>query len=128
MPSSKNKILLADDEKDILDIYQEKLAMSGYEVISTEQGAKVLSLALKHQPDLILLDIMMPDIDGYQVIKALKDNIKTKKIPVIMLSNLGHGDAIQKGIMTGADDYIVKVNYTPQELVEKVSIFFKNKK
>ena len=117
------KIIIADDEKDILSIYHDKFALSGFNVISTDKGKAVFDLAIKHQPDLILLDIMMIDTDGYKVVKQLKTSQKTKHIPVIMLSNLGHGEAIEKGILNGADDYIVKVNYTPQEIVEKVNIF-----
>lgn len=128
MTNQKIKILIVDDEADILAIYQEKFSLEGYEVEVTDKGKKVIALAKKFKPKLILLDIMMLDTDGYKVIKQLKTDKITKKIPVIMLSNLGHGEAIEKGIINGADDYIVKVNYTPKEIVEKVNIFLKDHK
>jgi DNA-binding response OmpR family regulator len=128
MSDNKIKILIVDDEKDILVIYHDKFTRSGFEVISTDKGSEAMELAKNNQPDLILLDIMMPDTDGYQIIKNLKEFYLTKQIPVIMLSNLGYGEAIQKGIIAGADDYIVKVNYTPAELVEKVKNFLKKNK
>mgnify|MGYP005838023737 CR=1 FL=1 len=123
MVKKDKKIIIADDEKDILSIYHDKFSLSGFDVVSTDKGKAVFDLAVKHQPDIILLDIMMIDTDGYKVVKKLKTTQKTKNIPVIMLSNLGHGEAIAKGILNGADDYIVKVNYTPQEIVEKINIF-----
>jgi len=67
----------------------------------------------------------MKDVDGYQVIKKFKTKKDTRDVPIVMLSNLGHGEAIEKGILSGADDFIVKINYTPEEVVEKVRMFFK---
>ena len=121
----KKKILLIDDEKKILDLYCRKLGKEGFEVECIDNGSGALKFAKKFKPDLVLLDIMMKDVDGYQVIKKFKTKKDTRDVPIVMLSNLGHGEAIEKGILSGADDFIVKINYTPEEVVEKVRMFFK---
>jgi DNA-binding response OmpR family regulator len=119
----EKKILLVDDEMDVLDIYHDKFVLRGYNVIKTTKGLEAVRLAKKHLPDVVLLDLIMPDLDGYKILKTLKTNTVTKSIPVIVLTNIGHSDGIEKGILNGADDYLVKVNFAPAEVVEKVDRF-----
>lgn len=125
--SAKKKILIADDEDDILKIYCREFEMCGFEVISTTKGLEVIDLAKIHNPDAILLDLVMPDMDGYKIIKEMKTDLATKHMPIIILSNIGHTEGIEKGILNGADDYIVKGNFTPDEAVEKVKSFLTKK-
>lgn len=103
------KILIIDDEKDFAYFAKANLQLlSTYEVIVVNRGKKGIKTALKEQPDLILLDIMMPGIDGYEVLKRLKDNEKTYHIPVIMLTAKNEDESKLKASGLYADDYIVK--------------------
>lgn len=103
------KILIIDDEKDFAYFAKKNLQLlSTYEVIVVNRGKKGIKTALKEQPDLILLDVMMPGIDGYEVLKRLKDNEKTCHIPVIMLTAKNEEESKLKASGLYADDYIVK--------------------
>lgn len=126
MQETKNKILIVDDEKDILDIYAVKFETEGFEVLKEDKGQNVFEIAKKEKPDLILLDIMMDGSDGYSIIKALKSDNDTRDIPVIMFSNLGQRENIEEGITHGAEDYIPKANFTPEEVVRRVKKVLKN--
>lgn len=118
--TAKNKVLLVEDEEMLRTMYATKFEMAGFEILKAEDGAKGLELAKKEPPDIILLDIIMPKLDGFAVLKELRKEIKTKKIPVILLTNLAQDDDIKKGKELGANDYFVKANHTPAEVVEKV--------
>lgn len=120
------KILIVDDDKNILDLYSRKFISAGFSVITCNDATQAFDLAKKHLPDVILLDIIMPKIDGYKVTKFLKKDPKTKAISIILLSNLGDKEDITKGILLGAEDYIPKINFTPGEVVEKINTFLKN--
>lgn len=121
-----SKILIIDDEKNVLDLYGQKFSLAGFNVITCDDATKAFDLAKKHQPDVVLVDIIMPKVDGYKITKLLKADPKTKKIPIVLLSNLGEKEDITRGILLGAEDYIPKVNLTPQEVVEKIKTFLKN--
>lgn len=120
MVKKKTKILLVEDEAFLLDLYEAKLEEVGYEVIKASNGAEGLSLAQLELPSLILLDILMPQVDGYEMLKQLKADKKTKNIPVIIFSNLSQKEEIEKGLKLGARDYIIKTSVTPTELEAKV--------
>ncbi len=115
----KQKILVVDDEKHILELIEYNLRGAGYEVICAETGVAALDHALRLQPDLILLDVMLPDLDGLQVCTRLKREKETASIPVIMLT--ARGDEIDKvlGLEMGADDYVVKP-FGVRELLARV--------
>lgn len=103
------KILIIDDEKDFSYFVKENLQrLTNYEVITSDSGKKGMRAALKEKPDLILLDVIMPDIDGFQVLKKLKENDKTYHIPVIMLTAKNEDESKIKASGLYADDYIVK--------------------
>lgn len=115
------KILLVDDDPLLVRMYQTKLQNDGYEVVTAGNGEEALNRVEESKPDLILLDVMMPKMDGLQVLGKLKDNLDTKSIPVIMLSNVSSSDAdSQKGLEMGATAYMVKSDYLPKEVVQKV--------
>ena len=105
----RKKILIIDDEKDFTYFIKENLQLiSNYNVITARRGRKGIRAALKENPDLILLDIMMPGIDGFEVLKRLKENDKTYHIPVIMLTAKDDDESKLKSSGLYADDYIVK--------------------
>jgi len=114
------KILLVEDEKMLSDMYVSKFSKEGMHVVTAADGAQGLDMATKEKPDIILLDIIIPKLDGFAVLKALKTDEITKHIPVIMLTNLGQEEDIHKGKELGADDYFIKSDHTPAEVVLKV--------
>ena len=120
MPESKKKILLVEDDKMISSMYQTKLEQEGYLVILAENGAAAIDLALAKKPDLILLDIILPQIDGFSVLKQLRATESTKNIPIVILTNLGTEEDKAKGRKYGATDYLVKASLTPSQISEKI--------
>ena len=118
-------ILIVEDEVPLLEMYKMKFNSSGFEVYGASNGEAGLMLAKNHIPGLILLDILMPKVDGYEMLKELKSDKNTKNIPVIVFSNLSQKDEVQKGFNLGADDYIIKTELTPSDLVKKVNTFIK---
>lgn len=120
MASGKGKILIIEDDRYISKMYQLKLNIEGYEVEVAENGKIGYETSQKFLPEIILLDILMPEMDGFETLKALKGNASTKNIPVLIMSNLGQEDHIQKGKELGAIGYIVKTQYTPAKVVETI--------
>lgn len=114
------KVLLVEDDNMIIDMYTLKFTQEGYEVIQAENGKDGLDFARKHMPDIVLLDIILPQMDGFSVLKALKADPKTKGIPVVLLTNLGQDGDVKKGLELGAVDYLIKANFTPSQVVDKV--------
>ena len=125
MANGKKTILLVEDDTMISSMYGTKFEQSNFEVLMANNGADGLELALANKPDLILLDIIMPQLDGFTVLEKLKADPKTKNIPVILLTNLGTEEDIKKGQELGAKDYLVKANLTPAEVLDKVKKEFK---
>lgn len=120
MAEIKGKILIIEDDRYISKMYQLKLSLEGYEVQVAENGREGADKIKEMMPDIILLDILMPELDGFEVLKIAKSDEATKKIPVLIMSNLGQEDHIQKGMQMGAVGYIVKSQYTPSKVVEKI--------
>jgi len=120
MTDQKTKVLIIEDEEMLVNMYISKFTKEGYEAEKAENGKIGLEQAKNIKPDIILLDIMMPEIDGFMVLKNLKEDVDTKDIPVIMLTNLGQEEDIEKGKRLGAIDYLVKANLTPGQVVAKV--------
>lgn len=115
------KILLVDDDPLLVRMYQKKLENDGYEVATADDGDVALAKVDEFKPDLILLDIMMPKVNGYDVLKQLKANKETEKVPVIMLTNVGASDEdIERGMGMGAVAYLVKAGNRPVVVVQKV--------
>jgi two-component system, OmpR family, alkaline phosphatase synthesis response regulator PhoP len=116
---SQKKILIADDEEDVKLIVQLFLESRGYSVVTAYDGLDAIAMAESENPDLILLDIMMPVIDGLEVARRLKNNEKTRHIPIIMLSAAQQDLTIKKGMDAGAVGYMVKP-FEPSKLEELV--------
>jgi DNA-binding response OmpR family regulator len=111
--------LVADDDPDILTLVGFRLERAGYEVLPARDGEEALALALEHQPDLAILDVMMPKLDGYEVTQRLRNNQSTSGMPVILLTARVQEADITRGFEAGADDYIKKP-FSPQELRARV--------
>ena len=120
MVDKKEKILIIEDDMYINKMYQLKLNLEGYEVEIAENGKVGVEKTKSFKPDIVLLDILMPEMDGFEVLKVLKADSEMKKIPVLIMSNLGQEDHIQKGKEMGAVGYIVKTQYTPAKVVETI--------
>lgn len=120
MADTSKKVLLVEDDKMIIDMYTLKFTQEGYEVVQAENGKDGLEAAKKNPPDIILLDIILPQMDGFTVLKSLKADAKTKNIPVVLLTNLGQDGDVKKGLELGAVDYLIKANFTPSQVVDKV--------
>jgi len=114
------KILLVEDDEMLHTMYTQKFTKEGFEILSAFNGSEGIKMAEEHNPAVILLDIIMPKMDGFVALKKLKKNDITKDIPVILLTNLGQEEDIRKGKELGATDYFIKANHTPQEVVDKV--------
>lgn len=104
----KRKVLLIDDEPALLDVMRTNLELEGYEVATAMRGKTGMASAVVDQPDLIILDIMMPDVDGWEICRRLRIDPRTRYIPIIMLTALGETHHIVKGFESGADDYLAK--------------------
>ena len=117
---AKGRILVVDDEIYIVHILDFSLGMEGYEVLTALDGEQAVEKARAEHPDLIVLDIMMPKLDGYETCKILKAGDDTKNIPVILLSAKGRNVDQKIGFEVGADDYITKP-FSPRKLVERIN-------
>lgn len=122
----EKKILTVDDEKDILNVLEYILGKAGFKVISAGDGPKALAIAKNEIPDLIILDIMLPGMEGTEVLKAIKKDKLTEKIPVIMLTARGEEIDRVLGFELGADDYMVKP-FSPRELLLRVNALLKTR-
>lgn len=120
MAEEKIKVLLVEDDKMIIDMYTLKFTQEGYEVVQAENGKDAVALAKTVNPDIILLDIILPQMDGFSVLKEIKADPNVKDVPVILLTNLGQDGDVKKGLELGATDYLIKANYTPSQVVDKV--------
>src|SRR4030042_2239731 len=114
------KILLIEDDPFLCSMYSSKFEIEGFTVLSADNGENGLDTAKREMPNLILLDIMLPRLDGFEVLKRLKSDALTANIPVIMLTNLNQKDEYEKGRSLGAVDFLVKAHYLPTEVVEKI--------
>jgi two-component system alkaline phosphatase synthesis response regulator PhoP len=117
---AKGKILVVDDEIYIVHILDFSLGVEGYEVMTALDGEQALAKVAQDKPDLIVLDIMMPKLDGYETCKALKSAPETRDIPIILLSAKGRNVDQKVGFEVGADDYITKP-FSPRKLVERIN-------
>lgn len=117
---SKKKVLIVEDDNFVAEVYSTKLLEMGHEVQIAQNGEEGLSLIEKGKPDLILLDIIMPVMGGIEMLEELKKNPDRKDIPVILLTNVGEKDSIQKVRGMGVQDYLIKSHFTPAEVIEKI--------
>jgi two-component system alkaline phosphatase synthesis response regulator PhoP len=122
----KEKILVVDDEEDILELLRYNLSREGYQVSCTTSGEKTLKLVKTETPDLIVLDLMLPGMDGLEVARRLKETPPTKNVPIVMLTAKGEEADIVTGLELGADDYITKP-FSPRILLARVRAVLRRK-
>ena len=113
------KILIAEDEPDIRDLISLTLQFSGYSVVAAKDGVEAVEAAKNDTFDLILMDVRMPRMTGYEACRILRENDTTKEIPIIFLSAKGQEFEVQAGLEAGADDYILKP-FAPEILTKKI--------
>jgi DNA-binding response OmpR family regulator len=118
--SSKIKIVLVEDDNFLAGMYVTKLNLEGFDVSLASDGEKGLKLAREEHPAIILLDVVLPKMSGFDVLRDLKADAKTRDIPVMLLTNLGQRDDVKKGLDLGAVDYLIKAHFMPSEVVEKI--------
>ena len=114
------KILLIEDDKFLRDLMNKKLLSMGYDVVAAADGESGLTMIKESKPDVVLLDLILPGINGFEVLERAKKDPETASIPVIILSNLGQSEDIEKGLKLGAKDFLVKAHFTPQEIINKL--------
>ncbi len=122
------KVLLAEDDKFISKAYTDGLKRGGFQVLVAIDGNQVLEILKSEIPDIILLDVIMPEKNGFEVLEEIKQQEKLKNIPVIVLSNLGQDTDIQKGLALGAVDYMVKANFSIAEVIKKINHYVEETK
>ncbi|HAV11147.1 MAG TPA: response regulator [Candidatus Moranbacteria bacterium] len=115
------KIMLVEDDVFIRDIYETKLRQEKFEIVMAENGLDALKKLETFLPDLILLDIVMPYMDGMDFLKEFKKDEKWKDIPIIMLSNLSDKERVMDANTLGVNDYLIKSHFTPSEVVAKIN-------
>lgn len=114
------KILVIEDEKVLLDLLQKKFSQEGYDVFGALDGEEGMVKIKEIKPDLILLDILMPKKDGFEVLEEVRQDKDLCGIPIIVISNLGQAEEVDKAIKMGAKDYLVKAEFDPEKVIEKV--------
>ncbi len=119
------KILIIEDDKFLRELIGQKLLRESYNISEAADGEAGVKSIGKEKPDLVLLDLILPGIDGFEVLAKMKINPILSEIPVIVLSNLGQKDDIEKALKMGANDYLVKAHFTPGEIVEKIKTALK---
>ena len=116
------KILIIEDDKFLLKVIKKKLLKEKYTVIEAMDGEQGIKSAKREKPDLILLDLILPGIDGFEVLTKIKKDQESSKIPIIILSNLGAREEIKRGLEAGADDYLIKAHFNPGEIVDRIEV------
>lgn len=120
MTDQQKTILLIEDEPTLQKTISEILIQEGYKMLNALDGEIGLQTALREKPDLILLDLILPKIDGFEVLENVRKNEATKNIPVIVLTNLENAAAVERALALGAQSYLVKANYELEDVVAKV--------
>lgn len=123
--NNKVKILIIEDDPFLSEMYLVKLVQNGFDVEVASDGKAGLDKVKTLMPTLVLLDIVLPSMDGFEVLDGIKKNPKLKDTLIVLLTNLGQREDIEKGIALGANDYIIKAHYTPTAVVVKVKEILK---
>ena len=127
MDGKSIKILVVEDEEILLTALSEELKQEGFTVVGARDGVEGVEKSLSEKPDLILLDLVMPRLDGIGALRQMKENPATKDIPVVILTNLSDYDKISDALTLGAMDYLVKANYRLEDLVVKIKTVLERK-
>jgi len=118
------QILLVEDDPFLVDIYTTKFKEMGFVIEVAQDGNQVMRKITEKKIDLVLLDIVLPHIDGWEILKNIKEDPKLKDLKVVILSNLGQQSEIDKAFSMGAAKYLIKAHYTPSEVVEEIKKIF----
>lgn len=124
MKKEKTKILIVEDDNFLVKAYQIKFGREGFDVFIAMDGDEGLTMAKKEKPTLIILDLMLPKMNGFEFLKKIKSDEGLKNIPVVALSNLGQKSDQEKAISLGAAEYFIKTEHTLEEIIEKISKYF----
>jgi len=114
------KILIIEDDKFLRELITRKLLNEAYEVSEAVDGEEGIKKIKEEKPDLVLLDLILPGIDGFEVLSQMRKESALSSIPVIILSNLGQKEDVEKGLKMGAVDYLIKAHFTPGEIIDKI--------
>lgn len=114
------RLIIIEDEEPIRDLYKRQLTLAGLVTDGYGTGKEGLEAIQKNHYDLLLLDIMLPDTNGLEILKQVKANPNTKSLPVLLLTNLGQDAVIKEGFQLGAEGYMIKAAYTPDQIVQEV--------
>lgn len=120
------KILLAEDDPFLIDIYSKKLKEAGFYVKVVKDGKKALDVLKNEKPDLLLLDLVLPELSGWRVIQEIKKDPNFRKLKVVIFSNLGQREEVEQGLELGAVKYLIKAHYKPSEVVEEIKKIINN--
>ncbi|MFH0906971.1 MAG: response regulator [bacterium] len=118
-------ICVIEDDKFLRELLVRKLEMVGFVISAIADGKGILEKVKEEMPKLILLDLVLPGVDGFDILEDIKQDPQTSKIPVIILSNLGQKEEVEKGLSMGAGDYMIKAHFTPDEIIKKVKELLK---
>lgn len=122
------KILLVEDDPFLVDIYTKKLKELGYDTDVAFEGEEALKKIQEKMPDLILLDIVLPNLNGWEMLRKIKKDEKLKDLKTIILSNLGQKDEVEKGLALGAVKYLIKAHHTPSQVVAEIKKMLNSQK
>lgn len=120
-----NTILVIEDDKFLRELIAEKLTKEGYKTSEAIDGEEGIKKIRDEKPDLILLDLILPGIDGFEVLSRMEKEPSIARIPVIILSNLGQREDVERGLKMGAVDYLIKAHFTPREVIDKIKAVLK---
>lgn len=120
MSETKKTILIIEDDKFLRELICQKLKKEGFTISEAVDGEKGLQKVKTEKPGLVLLDLILPGIDGFEVLTEAKKDPALAEIPIIILSNLGQKDDIERGLKLGAVDYLIKAHFTPGEIIKKI--------
>jgi len=118
-------ILIVEDDKFLRELISRKLREENFNIIEAVDGEEGIKKIKEEKPDLVLLDLILPGIDGFEVLLKMKEDVSVSQIPVIILSNLGQKDDVERGLNLGAVDYLIKAHFTPGEIIDKVKAALK---
>ena len=118
--NEKISILIVEDDRFLRELLVRKVESAGFVTTIAVDGKEALKKIKEELPRLVLLDLVLPGIDGFEVLRQVKADPQTSKISVIILSNLGQREDVERGLKLGADDYLIKAHFTPDEIIQKV--------
>ncbi len=114
------KILIVEDDKFLREMITRKLDKEDYETIQAVDGKEGLERMREEKPDLVLLDLIMPGVGGFEVLEEAKKDPEIESIPIVILSNLGQKSEVERGLDLGAEDFLIKAHFTPREIIKKI--------